>query len=132
MNSYKNLGALALGASCVLPSVARAEPRNEVTCLRGPYNLADFQRHPKSYEYSAAFHYHHGKEHDVLQLMPLKNRQQVDHDFNASVTDFVYKRKAKIEPTMELYGSYTARGAWTLYRTIDWTHMHHEQTYDIM
>ena len=33
---------------------------------------------------------------------------------------------------MEYYGPYTARAAWTLYRAIDWTHMHHEQTYDIM
>jgi len=36
------------------------------------------------------------------------------------------------EPEMELYGPYTARTMWQLYRAIDWTHMHHEQTYDIL
>ena len=121
-------------AAVLLASVAtaHAEGRDEVSYRRGPYNLAQFHRHRQAYEYSAAFHYHHGKEHDVLQLTPLKNHAKVDHDFNLDVTDFIYKRKANIEPTMELYGPYTARMAWTLFRTIDWTHMHHEQTYDVL
>ena len=36
------------------------------------------------------------------------------------------------EPTMELYAPFTSRVMWQLFRAIDWTHMHHEQTYDIM
>ena len=115
--------------------VAHAEPRNEVSYLRGPYNKgvnAFFARNNASFRYSAAFHYHHGKEHDLMQLTPYPQMGRVDHEFNVSVTDFVYGKKAKTEPTMELYGPYTDRFAHTLYRTIDWTHMHHEQTYDIM
>ncbi len=112
--------------------VAHAEPRDEVSYLRGPYNTAFFKRHNDSFRYSSAFHYHHGKEHDLLQLTPREQIAEEDHKFNLSVTDFVYGKKARTEPTIELYGPYTARFAWTLYRTIDWTHMHHEQTYDIM
>lgn len=33
---------------------------------------------------------------------------------------------------METYGPLVAQFAFDLYRTIDWTHIHHEQTYDIM
>jgi hypothetical protein len=33
---------------------------------------------------------------------------------------------------MEYYGPYTARFAWAVYRAIDWTHIHHEQTYDVI
>jgi hypothetical protein len=33
---------------------------------------------------------------------------------------------------MELYGPYTARAMFRVFRAIDWTHMHHEQTYDIL
>ncbi len=126
------LGALIAPTLMIGVGTAHAEKRNEVTYLRGPYNIADFYRHRESFQYSAGFHFHHGKEHDVLQLTPLANHKKVDHDFNVEVTNFVYNRTAKTEPTMEYYGPYTARLAWTLYRTIDWTHIHHEQTYDIM
>ncbi|MDQ2746133.1 MAG: hypothetical protein M3T96_02615, partial [Acidobacteriota bacterium] len=108
------------------------EQRNEVTFLRGRYNTAQFKRHNRTYRYSAAFHFQHGKEHDVLQLTPLADHEKVDADFNQKSVDFVYQLKAKTEPTMEMYGPYTARIAWSVYRTIDWTHDHHEQTYDIM
>jgi len=33
---------------------------------------------------------------------------------------------------MKLFSPYSARVVWQLFRAIDWTHMHHEQTYDIM
>ena len=108
------------------------EQRNEVTFLRGHYNTAQFKRHNRSFRYSAAFHFQHGKQHDVLQLTPLSDHERVDADFNAKSVDYVYKRKARTEPTMEMYGPYTARIAWSVYRAIDWTHDHHEQTYDIM
>lgn len=130
---------LGLGAALVLTGVstpdANAEPRNEISYMRGPQNAggrAFFKRLPASESYSAGFHYHHGKEHDVLIKTPYDEMSKVDHDFNVSVTNFTYERKAKTGPSMELYGPYTARLAWNLYRTIDWTHEHHEQTYDIM
>ncbi len=126
------LTATALLVAGLTTPTARAEPRNEVSYLRGPYNIAFFKRHNASFRYSAAFHYHHGKEHDLMQLTAYPQMARVDHDFNVSVTDFVYGTKAKTEPTMELFGPYTDRFAHSLYRAIDWTHMHHEQTYDIM
>lgn len=109
-----------------------AEQRNEISYLRGKYNQAFFYRHNDSYRYSAAFHYHHGKQHDVLQLTALVNHHQVDIRFDGDVTAFTYNKTARTEPTMELYGPYTAQMAWRVYRAIDWTHMHHEQTYDIL
>ena len=127
------LGSAWLSAG--LMQTANAEPRNEVSYMRGPQNAggrAFFQRFPASESYSAAFHYHHGKEHDLLIQTPYDEMSQTDHDFNVSVTDFAYEKKAKTGPSMGLYGPYTARLAWTLFRTIDWTHEHHEQTYDIM
>lgn len=130
---------LGLGAALVLTGAfapgADAEPRDEVSYMRGPQNAggrAFFQRFPASESYSAAFHYHHGKEHDLLIKTPYDEMSKTDHDFNVSVTDFAYEKKAKTGPKMGLYGPYTARLAWTLFRTIDWTHEHHEQTYDIM
>ncbi len=41
-------------------------------------------------------------------------------------------RSAAIEPEMPYYSNYVDRAMHTLFRTIDWTHMHHEQTYDVM
>ncbi len=128
-----------VGAALVLTGAfvpeAQAEPRNEISYMRGPQNYggrAFFQRFPESESYSAAFHYHHGKEHDLLIKTPYDEMSKVDHDFNVSVTDFAYYKKGKTGPSMELYGPYTARLAWDLFRTIDWTHEHHEQTYDIL
>ncbi len=108
------------------------EQRNEVSFLRGKYNTAQYKRHRNTFRYSAAMHFQHGKQHDVLQLTPLADHGRVDADFNQKSVDFVYRKKAKTEPTMELYGPYTARLAFGVYRAIDWTHDLHEQTYDIM
>ena len=127
------LAAALSGAG--LTQSANAEPRNETSYMRGPQNAggrAFFQRFPASESYSAGFHYHHGKEHDLLIKTPYDELSKTDHEFNVSVTNFSYERKAKTGPSMELYGPYTARLAWNLFRTIDWTHEHHEQTYDIM
>ncbi len=128
------LASLLLGAltACAPGKQITSEPRKEVSYIRGPYNAAFFRRHGPSEAYSAGFHYHHGKEHDVLVLTPLADREKVDADFDASVFDFVKNQKSKVGPNMALYGPYTARLAWKLFRTIDWTHQHHEQTYDIM
>lgn len=127
----------ALLSSCllfclVLIHQGAAEQRSEISYLRGKYNQAFFYRHNDSYRYSAAFHYYHAKQHDVLQLTPLADRHQVDIGFDGDVTAFTYNKTARTEPTMELYGPYTAQMAWKVYRAIDWTHIHHEQTYDIL
>lgn len=126
------LGCCTSLLACAPGKPITSEPREEVSYIRGPYNAAFFRRHGPSEAYSAGFHYHHGKEHDILVLTPLTDREKVDADFDASVFDFVKSQKSKVGPTMALYGPYTARLAWKLYRTIDWTHQHHEQTYDIM
>ena len=121
-----------MGCSPNAATVNSGEPRTEVSYLRGPYNAAMFRRNRPSEQYSAGFHYHHGKQHDLLQLTPLKNREQVDADFDRQVVEYVTNRRVKVGPTMAIYGPYTGQMAWKLYRTIDWTHQHHEQTYDIM
>lgn len=127
------LGGLAACAllAAVAPA-ATAQQRDDVSFLRGPYNTAMFHRHNSSYRYSAAFHYHHGRQHDVLQLTPLDQHTEVDQRFNIDVTAFTLEQKAHTEPSMELFGPYVARMAYRVYRAIDWTHMHHEETYDIL
>jgi len=122
---------LALGLAACSASHT-TEPRKEVSYIRGPYNAAFFRRHGESEALSAGFHFHHGREHDVLLQTKLADREKVDADFDAQVFDFVKNKKSRVGPTMELFGPYTARVAWKLFRTIDWTHQHHEQTYDIM
>lgn len=113
-------------------AILQLEQRNEVFHLRGPYNLAFFYRHNDAFRYSAAFHYHHGRQHDVLLTTPLSRHVEVDVEFDADVTRFTYEKDARTEPTMELYGPYFAQIGWRVYRAIDWTHMHHEQTYDVL
>lgn len=105
--------------------------RNEVGVLAGPYNLAFYSRHNEAYRTSAAVHYAHAKEHDVLQLTPLDRNEEWDQGFNDDVLAFL-QGKPRIEPSMETYGPYVGRAMWDLYLAIDWTHHHHEQTYDIL
>lgn len=119
-----------LVGSCAHPITS--EPRKEVSYIRGPYNAAMFRRHRPSEQYSAGFHYHHGRQHDLLQLTPLSQRETIDAEFDRSVVEYVRTRKVKVGPSMEVYGPYTGRMVWKLFRVIDWTHQHHEQTYDIM
>jgi len=132
---FLSMGICLIGLPLLLGSCAHpvtTESRKGVSYIRGPYNAAFFRRHRPSEQYSAGFHYHHGKEHDLLQLTPLSDRATVDSSFDKSVVEYVSTRKVKVGPTMENYGPYTARMAWKLFRVIDWTHQHHEQTYDIM
>ncbi|HBG25491.1 MAG: hypothetical protein A2Y10_14600 [Planctomycetes bacterium GWF2_41_51] len=108
-----------------------AEKRNEVSYLRGPYNYDFFYRNNESYDMSSAIHFAHGYQHDILEKTPLSRHQPVDDETYAKYLDYLYN-PPKTEPTMEYFGPYIARSMWQLYRAIDWTHMHHEQTYDIM
>lgn len=108
-----------------------AEQRSQVSYLRGPYNIAYFNRHNKDFRLSAAFHFNHGKQDDVLLLTPFERHELVDTKFDKESVEKVMN-PPHTEPTMELYGPYTARAMFRVFRAIDWTHMHHEQTYDIL
>ena len=126
------LGAgVGLMAAGLTPDLAAAERRNDVDFLRGPYNEAFFQRHNFAYRIGAGMHFFHSKQHDLLQLTPFKDHAAVDARFDKEALGYLYEPPL-IEPEMEYYSSYIARAMYRLFRTIDWTHAHHEQTYDIM
>ena len=108
------------------------EQRNEVAFRTGPYNTAFFHRHNESFRYSAAFHFQHGKEHDLLQTTRLADHEAQDAKDDPEFVDFTVNKRAYTEPTMDLYGPFTDQFAHRVYRAIDWTHQHHEQTYDIL
>jgi hypothetical protein len=99
--------------------------------MRGPHNQAFFFRHYDLYTFSAAVHFAHGKAHDVPQLTPLSRADYFDALLNAQCEQKSFNPPHS-EPGMFYYGPYTGRFAWNLYRAIDWTHVHHAQTYDIM
>jgi hypothetical protein len=122
--------ALLLVSAAAWP-VAAIEQRDEVSYLRGPYNIAFFHRHHQAFRISAAIHFAHAKQHDVLQLTPLSRHEEADIETDAEYLSCLYN-PPRTEPTMEYFGPYTARFAFNLYRAIDWTHMHHEQTYDVL
>ena len=107
------------------------EQRDMVSYLRGPYNIAFFHRHNTAFRISSAIHYSHGIQHDILQLTPLDRHKAADIETDAEYLRYTYN-PPRTEPTMEYYGPYVAQFAFSLYRAIDWTHMHHEQTYDIL
>ena len=59
------------GAATLVGGTARALPfeqRNEVSFLKGPYNLAFYYRLNKAYRIGAGMHFFHSKQHDLLQL----------------------------------------------------------------
>lgn len=139
MKPQKNIGTILLltGAGIFLSIVvgwapAFSEKRNEVSYLRGPYNTAFFWRHTTIFRTGSALHFSHAKQHDVLLLTPFSDHESVDARFDAESVAFLKQKRAKTEPTQEYYAPYTARAHWDLLRAIDWTHMLHEQTYDIM
>jgi len=123
--------AALLLVSAAAGPVAAIEQRDEVSYLRGPYNIAFFHRHNQAFRISAAIHFAHAKQHDVLQLTPLEQHEEADIETDAEYLSCLYN-PPRTEPTMEYFGPYTARFAFNLYRAINWTHMHHEQTYDVL
>jgi hypothetical protein len=122
---------LALSGAYLAQAADVVVQRDEVGDLAGPYNLDFYARHNHAYRTSAAVHYAHAKQHDVLELTPLDQHGEWDARFNDDVLAFLHRRP-RIEPTMETYGPYVGRAMWDLYLAIDWTHHHHEQTYDII
>ena len=121
--------AAALAAS---PGRARAwEQRDDVGFLRGPYNEAFYRRHNESYRLGAAMHFFHSKQHDLMLQTPVAEHARYDAMLNRQSLDYLTDLP-RTEPVMQYYSEYTDRAMHTLFRAIDWTHMHHEQTYDIM
>lgn len=113
------------------PVKSEVQKRTEVTFLRGPYIMKFYKRHNFQYKRSAAIHIAHGEQHDILILNLMDNHKKVDEETNDKWLYFL-ENPPRLEPTMEYYGPWTALVEWDLYRAIDWTHMHHEQTYDIL
>lgn len=136
MKDYSRRAFIAAGlgtlASAASTSQLRAlEQRNSVAFLRGPYNLAYYYRHNDAYRIGAGMHFFHSKQHDLLQLTPFSDRISVDARFNDEALRWL-RQPPRTEPKMPYYSGYVSRAMHTLFRTIDWTHMHHEQTYDVM
>jgi hypothetical protein len=117
--------ALAVGCSI------HFEQRDMPAMLRRGYNTEFFSRHQTPYRAQAAIHIAHGVQHDYLVLKPARDHARVDAQSDARyLSDF--GDPPRIGPKMMLYGPHTGQAAWRLYQAIDWTHEHHDQTYDIM
>lgn len=121
-------------AAAVLAGARRAlalEQRDDVGELRGPYRLAFYRRHNPSYRLSAAMHFFHSKEHDLLLQTLSSDRERVDREFDREALERM-RNPPRIEPKMAYYSERVARSMYRVFRAIDWTHMHHEQTYDVL
>lgn len=117
-------GAIACGTEGFL-----LQQRNEASFVRGPYNTAFFWRHPEPYRFQAAVHVAHALQHDRLELTPLDRHAAVDERTDAEYLD-VTRNPPRIGPHMMPYGPHVGQAIWKLYLAIDWTHQHHDQTYD--
>jgi hypothetical protein len=125
-------GPIFVAAAVLLVSCSlHLESRDMPAQLRRGYNNAFFHRHNDAFRTSAAIHYSHGKAHDVLQLTDIANSNNLDVETDRDFSS-VLKGRMRMEPSMMLFGPHTGQGAWKLYLAIDWTHHHHEQTYDIL
>ncbi|MFT3787954.1 MAG: hypothetical protein QM770_17590 [Tepidisphaeraceae bacterium] len=122
----------AFASSLRVPRCLGADQRNEAYHFRGRFNTNFFYRHNEAFRIGAAIHFAHGRQHDVLLKTPLSDHAAVDDRTHADFEEFTRKLKAKTEPKMDLYAPYTGRAMWDVFRAIDWTHAHHEVTYDIL
>lgn len=124
------LALIALGSAAIGCS-AHLEQRNMPAMLRRGYNTEFFSRHKTPYEAQASIHIAHAVQHDLLQLEPLVQHDRTDAESDARyLADF--HDPPRIGPKMMPFGPHTGQGIWRLYRAIDWTHEHHDQTYDIL
>lgn len=110
---------------------AHLEARDAVASRRRSYNNAFFWRHNDQFRTSAAIHFAHAKQHDVLHLGSLPRARQIDQEFEAECLAWL-NDPPRMEPKMMTFGPHVGQAAWRLYQAIDWTHIHHEQTYDIL
>lgn len=107
------------------------EQRNMPAMLRRAYNTEFSSRHNQAYRAQAAIHIAHGVQHDNLQLTRLADHRRVDAKSAARyLRDF--NEPPRIGPQMMPFGPHGGQAAWRLYQAIDWTHEHHDQTYDIL
>jgi|GEM_PF-564241 len=118
-------------ASAVVSCSLHLEQRDEAAFRRAGYNLEFFERHNPSFRTGAAIHFAHAKQHDVLALTPLSDAAREDAEFDAECLEWLFN-PPRMEPKMAYYGPHVGQAAWRLYFAIDWTHIHHEQTYDIL
>jgi len=110
---------------------AHFEQRNMPAALRRGYNTAFFDRHARPYRAQASIHIAHAVQHDYLLLTPLADHARVDAESDARyLSDF--ENPPRIGPEMMTFGPHTGQAAWRVYQAIDWTHEHHDQTYDIL
>lgn len=114
-----------------LSDVPALEQRDLVSYLRGKYNFEFFDRHNTDFRIGAALHFAHGKQHDILLLDKPGQSKETDLKTEREYLSYI-KNLPKTEPVMELFAPYTAQTMFDVFRAIDWTHMHHEQTYDIL
>ncbi len=110
----------------------RIDQRSEVSFQRGPYVQKFFQNFYKPWTHQAAIHAAHGGAHDLAHTTDPKERAEVDKKFRDRMVKLTLSESSNNGPKSETYGPLTAQFAFDLFRTIDWTHIHHEQTYDVM
>lgn len=122
---------LLLVGGGIIGCSAYFEQRNMPAMLRRGYNTEFFSRHKTPYEAQAAIHIAHAVQHDLLQFEPITQHQRTDTGSDARyLADF--HDPPRIGPKMMPFGPHSGQGIWRLYQAIDWTHEHHDQTYDIM
>ncbi len=113
-------------------AIAHIDQRSEVTFQRGPYIQKFYKNFYKAWTHQAAIHAAHGGAHDLAHVTDPDKRTKKDKEFRDKMVKLTLSESCNNGPKSETYGPLTAQFAFDLFRTIDWTHIHHEQTYDIM
>lgn len=111
---------------------AKISQRSEVSFQRGPYVQKFYQNFYKAWTHQAAIHAAHGGAHDLAHVTDPSDRLKMDKIFRDEMVKLTLSETCNNGPKSETYGPLTSQFAFELFRTIDWTHIHHEQTYDIM
>lgn len=110
---------------------AGLEQWDNASYRRGRYNFDFWRRHREAYRTGAALHFAHSKQHDVLLLTPLAEAYWHDRQFSAEAVAWLLD-PPDTEPHMAYWAPHTAQAFWDVFRAIDWTHVHHGMTYDVM
>lgn len=111
---------------------AHIDQRSEVSFQRGPYVQKFYKNFYKAWTHQATIHAAHGGAHDLAHTTEPSERAKKDKSFRDEMVQLTLSEKCNNGPKSETYGPLTSQFAYELFRTIDWTHIHHEQTYDIM
>ncbi len=91
-----------------------------------------FSRHYGAWTHQAGIHAAHGGAHDLAHVTDPSEREKRDTEFDQRMVELTLSKSANNGPSSEAYGPLSSQFVWQLFRAIDWTHMHHEQTYDIL